>query len=127
MKNKKDKNRGRGVRKVEFNPGAETAAGEEIINEENTAPEEAAEEIPAEEAGEMSAEEGDAVIYSDSEHSELIEPAEPDEEMEALKEGDSKNITLDDLTDIDPDLLTGKTSALADDTAKKARLRGVSR
>ena len=127
MKNKKDKNRGRGVRKVEFNPGAEAAAGEEIINEENTAPEEAAEEIPAEEAGEMSAEEGDAVIYSDSEHSELIEPAEPDEEMEALKEGDSKNITLDDLTDIDPDLLTGKTSALADDTAKKARLRGVSR
>ena len=39
---------GTGATKIAFPDGAEAAAGEEIINEENTAPEEAAEEIPAE-------------------------------------------------------------------------------
>lgn len=127
MKNKKDKNRGRGVRQVEFSPNTEIAPENEAITEENVVSASTDEEIPATSADPDALEDENAVIYSDGEHTELIEPMETDEELEALKESDSKSLTLDDLTDIDPDLLTGSSSALSDDTAKKARLRGVSR
>lgn len=114
---KNDKNRGREVRKVEFEPTQDTAAETPV---EAQAADDAAN--AEDNAGEKEENPG-AVIYADSESTELIEAeSDPDEAEEPEEQG----ITLDDLTDIDPDLLTGKTSALAETKAKKARLRGVS-
>ena len=121
MKSRKDKNRG--VRQADLN----------MDQMENAAPAPASDTEPEEtpdastEPEDFSGEdEASASVYSETEETGLAvkedeEPAEQEEDAE------DKKITLDDLTDIDPDLLTGKTDIVPDTKTKKARLRGISR
>lgn len=115
---KNDKNRDRGVRKVEFDPQQEIMPVDSPESDEGTSDG----DNPENEA--IVQEESGAAIYADSESTDIIEAE--DISGQETDEAEEQGITLDDLTDIDPDLLTGKTSTLAETTARKARLRGVS-
>lgn len=124
MKSRKDKNRG--VRQADLNISQEEPQAP-IQEEPNEAPEAPAEPSDAE------GEDVSAVIYSESEGSELEVIEEGDDDIvselkaEAEAEAEEKKITLDDLTDIDPDLLTGRSDIVPDTKVKKAGLRGVAK
>ena len=111
----KSNKRGREVRKAEVNiPNAESESVE--VNAEDA--------VEVTEPSADAEEEVGASVYTEDENKDLIEAEGISDSPE---DEDDKNVTLDDLTDIDPDLLTGRSDIVPDTATKKARLRGVSR